>query len=119
MQNILYEEKEFEAMRLMGQEGTFWGMQTSPMACAYENNMLDVIGHPCIQRQLSRMWYNRNPDSIDDTNSDSDDSDSKISESPNGENSHENPSDKYKTAAASKLTDWCKVLHAKKKRFCL
>lgn len=61
MQNTLYDECEDDAMVLMQQPDRVWGINVSPMACAYENNMKDVIGHPCIQRRLNRIWYNQNP----------------------------------------------------------
>ncbi|XP_076101787.1 transient receptor potential cation channel subfamily M member 1-like isoform X2 [Mytilus galloprovincialis] len=61
MQNTLYDECEDDAMVLMQQPDRVWGINVSPMACAYENNMKDVIGHPCIQRRLNRIWYNHNP----------------------------------------------------------
>ncbi|XP_052062045.1 uncharacterized protein LOC127702076 isoform X3 [Mytilus californianus] len=58
MQTALYEESEYEAMLLMEVMEKAWGIQVSPMICAYEHNMIDVIGHPCIQRHLNRIWYN-------------------------------------------------------------
>ncbi|XP_052100100.1 transient receptor potential cation channel subfamily M member 2-like isoform X2 [Mytilus californianus] len=61
MQNTLYDECEDDSMLLMQQPDRVWGITVSPMACAYENNMKDVIGHPCIQRRLNRIWYNHNP----------------------------------------------------------
>ncbi|XP_076112025.1 transient receptor potential cation channel subfamily M member-like 2 isoform X2 [Mytilus galloprovincialis] len=58
MQTALYEECEYKAMLLMEVKEKAWGILVSPMICAYEHNMIDVIGHPCIQRHLNRIWYN-------------------------------------------------------------
>lgn len=61
MQNTLYEEMETETMDLMEIEDEILGMKVSPMVLAFENKMMDVIGHPCIQRRLNRIWYNFEP----------------------------------------------------------
>lgn len=58
MQSSLYEESEYDAMSLMEKKDDVWGIRVSPMICAHEHNMIDVIGHPCIQRHLNRIWYN-------------------------------------------------------------
>ncbi|XP_076112012.1 transient receptor potential cation channel subfamily M member-like 2 isoform X2 [Mytilus galloprovincialis] len=58
MQSSLYEESEYDAMSLMEKKDDVWGIHVSPMICAHEHNMIDVIGHPCIQRHLNRIWYN-------------------------------------------------------------
>ncbi|XP_071166794.1 transient receptor potential cation channel subfamily M member 1-like [Mytilus edulis] len=61
MQNTLYEKRESDTMDLMEIEDEIFGMKVSPMVLAFENKMMDVIGHPCIQRRLNRIWYNYDP----------------------------------------------------------
>ncbi|XP_063442455.1 transient receptor potential cation channel subfamily M member 2-like [Mytilus trossulus] len=58
MQSSLYDEIEYDAMSLMEKKDEVWGIHVSPMTCAYEHNMIEVIGHPCIQRHINRIWYN-------------------------------------------------------------
>ncbi|XP_063435498.1 uncharacterized protein LOC134716432 [Mytilus trossulus] len=89
MQNTLYEEMETETMDLMEIEDEILGMKVSPMVLAFENKMMDVIGHPCIQRRLNRIWYNFEPQDSTFTSSDS-------------PNSHKLPV----SGAAAKWTDW-------------
>ena len=61
LQDALYEEAEKSCMDLMITSQRVWGMTVTPMFCARDNNMIDVIGHPCIQRHLNRIWYNDIP----------------------------------------------------------
>ncbi|VDI16857.1 Hypothetical predicted protein, partial [Mytilus galloprovincialis] len=58
LQNILYDEDEKGCMSLVNSVDDIWGMSVGPIECAYENGMVDVIGHPCVQRLLSKIWYN-------------------------------------------------------------
>ncbi|XP_052100105.1 transient receptor potential cation channel subfamily M member 8-like isoform X2 [Mytilus californianus] len=94
MQNTLYEKREIETMDLMEIEDEILGMKVSPMVLAFENKMIDVIGHPCIQRRLNRIWYNFNPT----------DSPFSFSDGPNNLNI---PA----SGAAAKWTDWFKNLY--------
>ncbi|CAC5398352.1 unnamed protein product [Mytilus coruscus] len=91
MQNTLYEKREIETMDLMEIEDEIFGMKVSPMVLAFENKMIDVIGHPCIQRRLNRIWYNFDPT----------DSPFSCSDGPNNFNL---PA----SGAAAKWTDWIK-----------
>ncbi|XP_076101187.1 uncharacterized protein LOC143070975 [Mytilus galloprovincialis] len=58
LQNTLYDEDEKGCMSLVNSVDDIWGMSVGPIECAYENGMVDVIGHPCVQRLLSKIWYN-------------------------------------------------------------
>ncbi|CAG2231055.1 unnamed protein product [Mytilus edulis] len=55
--NSLYEENEIGCMSLMNTEDTVWGIRVAPVECAFDNGMIDVVGHPCVQRLLNRVWY--------------------------------------------------------------
>ncbi|CAC5398367.1 unnamed protein product [Mytilus coruscus] len=58
LQNTLYDEDEKGCMSLVNTVDEIWGMSVGPIECAYENGMVDVIGHPCVQRLLNKIWYN-------------------------------------------------------------
>ncbi|XP_052100119.1 transient receptor potential cation channel subfamily M member 8-like isoform X3 [Mytilus californianus] len=58
LQNTLYDEDEKGCMSLVNTVDEIWDMSVGPIECAYENGMVDVIGHPCVQRLLSKIWYN-------------------------------------------------------------
>lgn len=52
------EEKEKDAIRLMETVVPVWGISSSPLTFAYENDMRDVVAHPCSQKSVIRQWYN-------------------------------------------------------------
>ncbi|CAC5413890.1 unnamed protein product [Mytilus coruscus] len=56
--NSLYEDDATRCMSLMNTESRIWGIRVAPVECAFDNRMVDVIGHPCVQRLLNRVWYN-------------------------------------------------------------
>ncbi|CAG2231052.1 unnamed protein product [Mytilus edulis] len=55
--NSLYEENGEGCMSLMNTEDKVWGIRVAPVECAFDNGMIDVVGHPCVQRLLNRVWY--------------------------------------------------------------
>ncbi|XP_052100114.1 transient receptor potential cation channel subfamily M member 2-like [Mytilus californianus] len=57
LMNSLYEEDATRCMSLMNTESRIWGIRVAPVECAFDNGMIDVIGHPCVQRLLNRVWY--------------------------------------------------------------
>ncbi|XP_071166792.1 transient receptor potential cation channel subfamily M member-like 2 [Mytilus edulis] len=58
LMNSLYEENDEGCMSLMNTENKVWGIRVAPVECAFDNGMIDVVGHPCVQRLLNRVWYN-------------------------------------------------------------
>lgn len=52
------EENRINAIDLMGTIVDVWGIISSPLTFAYENDMLDVVAHPCSQRSVRGEWYN-------------------------------------------------------------
>lgn len=57
----LSEENQMYAIRLMGTVVHVWGISSSPLTFAYENDMYDVVAHPCSQKSVIRQWYNNLP----------------------------------------------------------
>lgn len=52
------EENRNYAIKLMETIVDVWGIRSSPLTFAYENDMLDVVAHPCSQRSVRDEWYN-------------------------------------------------------------
>ncbi|CAC5364897.1 unnamed protein product [Mytilus coruscus] len=59
MQSTLYKDHPKEAMELMTTEVSVWDIHISPLQCAYDNDLYDFIAHPCAQRCLNNIWYNK------------------------------------------------------------
>ncbi|CAG2208935.1 unnamed protein product [Mytilus edulis] len=57
LMDSLYEENEIGCMSLVNTEDKVWGIRVAPVECAFDNGMIDVVGHPCVQRLLNRIWY--------------------------------------------------------------
>lgn len=57
MDRMSEENREY-AIKLMGTLVNVWGISSSPLTFAYENDMLDVVAHPCSQRSVRDEWYN-------------------------------------------------------------
>ncbi|CAC5398357.1 unnamed protein product [Mytilus coruscus] len=57
LMNSLYEENNKGCMSLVNTEDKVWGIRVAPVECAFDNGMIDVVGHPCVQRLLNRVWY--------------------------------------------------------------
>ncbi|VDI44632.1 Hypothetical predicted protein [Mytilus galloprovincialis] len=57
LMNSLYEENDEGCMSLMNTEDKVWGIHVAPVECAFDNGMIDVVGHPCVQRLLNSVWY--------------------------------------------------------------
>ncbi|CAC5398354.1 TRPM2 [Mytilus coruscus] len=57
LMNSLYEEDGMGCMSLMNTEDKVWGVRVAPVECAFDNGMIDVVCHPCVQRLLNRVWY--------------------------------------------------------------
>ncbi|XP_052100110.1 uncharacterized protein LOC127734318 isoform X2 [Mytilus californianus] len=55
--NSLYEEDGMGCMSLMNTEDKVWGIRVAPVECAFDNGIIDVVCHPCVQRLLNRVWY--------------------------------------------------------------
>lgn len=51
-ENIMY------AIELMETIVDVWGISSSPLTFAYENDMRDVVAHPCSQSSVIKQWYN-------------------------------------------------------------
>lgn len=54
----LYEDDATRCMSVMNTESRIWGIRVAPVECAFDNGMIDVVGHPCVQRLLNSVWYN-------------------------------------------------------------
>lgn len=52
------EENRDNTIKLMKTIVHVWGIRSSPQTFAYENDMLDVVAHPCSQRSVRDEWYN-------------------------------------------------------------
>lgn len=52
------EENRTYAMKLMDSIVTIWGIKSSPLAFAYENDMLDIVAHLSSQESVRYQWYN-------------------------------------------------------------
>lgn len=52
------EENRTYAIYLMDTTVTLWGVKSSPLAFAYENDMLDIVAHPISQKSVRKQWYN-------------------------------------------------------------
>lgn len=52
------EENRYNAIGVMETMVQVWGISSSPLTFAYENNMRDVVAHPCSQQSMRRQWYN-------------------------------------------------------------
>ena len=57
LQTELYQKDSGMAMELMLTEQTVWDIEVSPLECAFDNAMLDVIAHSCAQRRLNQICY--------------------------------------------------------------
>ncbi|XP_071166898.1 transient receptor potential cation channel subfamily M member-like 2 [Mytilus edulis] len=57
LQSRLYDDDAELAMDLVITEQTVWDITLSPMQCAYEHDMLDVLAQTCPQRRLNKLWY--------------------------------------------------------------
>ncbi|XP_063432252.1 transient receptor potential cation channel subfamily M member 2-like isoform X3 [Mytilus trossulus] len=57
LQSKLYDDDAELAMDLVITEQTVWDITSSPMQCAYEHDMLDVLAQTCPQRRLNKIWY--------------------------------------------------------------
>lgn len=53
------DENRDYAIELMETLVDVWGIHSSPLTFAYENDMLDIVAHPCSQRSMRDSWYNR------------------------------------------------------------
>ncbi|XP_065924094.1 transient receptor potential cation channel subfamily M member 2 isoform X3 [Magallana gigas] len=56
--DIMFEEDTRNAIDLMDDEATIWGIHSSPLTFAYENFMYDVVAHTCSQKNMNKQWYN-------------------------------------------------------------
>ncbi|XP_062596063.1 transient receptor potential cation channel subfamily M member-like 2 [Saccostrea cucullata] len=54
----MYEENTKQAIELMDDETSIWGIHSSPLTFAYENFMYDVVAHTCSQKNMNKQWYN-------------------------------------------------------------
>ncbi|XP_052100137.1 transient receptor potential cation channel subfamily M member-like 2 [Mytilus californianus] len=57
LQSRLYDDDAELAMDLVITEQIVWDITISPMQCAYEHDMLDVLAQTCPQRRLNKIWY--------------------------------------------------------------
>ncbi|XP_063431847.1 transient receptor potential cation channel subfamily M member 2-like [Mytilus trossulus] len=57
LQARLYDDDAELAMDLVMTEKIVWDISISPMQCAYEHDMLDVLAQTCPQRRLNKIWY--------------------------------------------------------------
>ncbi|CAG2199287.1 unnamed protein product [Mytilus edulis] len=57
LQSRLYDDDAELAMDLVITEQIVWDITISPMQCAYEQDMLDVLAQTCPQRRLNKIWY--------------------------------------------------------------
>ncbi|XP_052100124.1 transient receptor potential cation channel subfamily M member 2-like isoform X2 [Mytilus californianus] len=57
LQSRLYDDDAELAMDLVITEKIVWDITISPMQCAYEHDMLDVLAQTCPQRRLNKIWY--------------------------------------------------------------
>ncbi|XP_076101184.1 transient receptor potential cation channel subfamily M member 2-like [Mytilus galloprovincialis] len=57
LQSRLYDDDAELAMDLVLTEHIVWDITISPMQCAYEHDMLDVLAQTCPQRCLNKIWY--------------------------------------------------------------
>lgn len=46
------------AIKLMETTVDVWGIRSSPLTFAYENEMRDVLAHHCSQKSVRKQWYN-------------------------------------------------------------
>lgn len=56
--DIMFEEDTRNAIDLMDDEATIWGIHSSPLTFAYENFMYAVVAHTCSQKNMNKQWYN-------------------------------------------------------------
>lgn len=49
------------AIKLMETTVDVWGIRSSPLTFAYENEMRDVLAHHCSQKSVRKQWYNDLP----------------------------------------------------------
>lgn len=59
MMDSMYEEDNNQAIKLMDDEASVWGIKSSPLTFAYENVMYDVVAHTCSQKYMNKQWYNK------------------------------------------------------------
>lgn len=52
------EENRYFAMHVMDTMVPVWGISSNPLTFAYENDMRDVVAHPCSQKSMRKQWYN-------------------------------------------------------------
>ncbi|XP_052100146.1 transient receptor potential cation channel subfamily M member-like 2 [Mytilus californianus] len=57
LQSRLYDDDAELAMDLVITDQIVWDITISPMQCAYEHDMLDVLAQTCPQRRLNKIWY--------------------------------------------------------------
>ncbi|XP_071166783.1 transient receptor potential cation channel subfamily M member 8-like isoform X2 [Mytilus edulis] len=57
LQARLYDDEPELAMDLVMTEQIVWDISISPMQCAYEHDMLNVLAQTCPQRRLNKIWY--------------------------------------------------------------
>lgn len=60
MDRMSDENREY-AIELMETVVDVWGISSSPLTFAYENDMRDVVAHPCSQKSVRKQWYNDLP----------------------------------------------------------
>lgn len=54
----MYKEDTIHGAEAMDDEAEIWGVQSSPLAIAYENVMYDVVAHVCSRKNMNKQWYN-------------------------------------------------------------
>lgn len=52
------EDNRNYAIALMETKVDVWGIKSTPLTFAYENDMRDVVAHLCSQRSVSKEWFN-------------------------------------------------------------
>lgn len=52
------DENRDYAIELMKTTVNVWGIRSSPLTFAYENEMRDVLAHHCSQKCVRNLWYN-------------------------------------------------------------
>ncbi|XP_063431696.1 transient receptor potential cation channel subfamily M member 2-like [Mytilus trossulus] len=57
LQSRLYDDDAELAMDLVITKQMVWDITISPMQCAYDHDMLDVLAQTCPQRRLNKIWY--------------------------------------------------------------
>ncbi|XP_061190311.1 transient receptor potential cation channel subfamily M member 8-like [Saccostrea echinata] len=58
MMDCMYEEDEQNAINLMDEDVSIWGIKTSPLDFAHENFMYDIVAHNCSYISMNNKWYN-------------------------------------------------------------